>query len=162
MSTWKDNKIQEHLVWILFDIFTPCPASCMLYLGPQSSCRHAIHISCLNMALLSFPTKMSSACHDSLCWLSSSFLQELLERVVTKTDRFEVYKLEKLYALLCQSIYRHRRDFNKTALIQVGTGLMNWWRFFYCRYLELLQEEKHRYKPIIWSLALRKSSLWEQ
>ncbi|KAM3614165.1 uncharacterized protein V6R79_011028 [Siganus canaliculatus] len=45
-------------------------------------------------------------------------LKELLERVVTKTDGFEVYKLEKLYALLCQSIYRHRRDYNKTELIQ--------------------------------------------
>uniref|UniRef100_A0A4W6ECK4 ATPase family AAA domain-containing protein 2 n=1 Tax=Lates calcarifer TaxID=8187 RepID=A0A4W6ECK4_LATCA len=43
---------------------------------------------------------------------------ELLEKVVTKTDGYEVYKLEKLYALLCQSIYRHRRDYNKTALIQ--------------------------------------------
>ncbi|XP_056237619.1 ATPase family AAA domain-containing protein 2-like isoform X1 [Seriola aureovittata] len=45
-------------------------------------------------------------------------LKELLQRVVTKTEGYEVYKLEKLYALLCQSIYRHRRDFNKTALIQ--------------------------------------------
>ncbi|KAF3691625.1 ATPase family AAA domain-containing protein 2 [Channa argus] len=45
-------------------------------------------------------------------------LKELLERVVTKTDGYEVYKLEKLYALLCQSIYRHRRDYNKTTLIQ--------------------------------------------
>ncbi|XP_044214313.1 ATPase family AAA domain-containing protein 2-like isoform X2 [Thunnus albacares] len=45
-------------------------------------------------------------------------LKELLESVVTKTDGYEVYKLEKLYALLCQSIYRHRRDYNKTALIQ--------------------------------------------
>ncbi|XP_058503752.1 ATPase family AAA domain-containing protein 2-like isoform X2 [Solea solea] len=45
-------------------------------------------------------------------------LKGLLERVVTKTNGFEVYKLEKLYALLCQSIYRHRRDYNKTALIQ--------------------------------------------
>ncbi|XP_060937855.1 ATPase family AAA domain-containing protein 2-like [Limanda limanda] len=45
-------------------------------------------------------------------------LKEMLEKVVTKTDSFEVYKLEKLYALLCQSIYRHRRDFDKTALIQ--------------------------------------------
>uniref|UniRef100_I3JJY8 ATPase family AAA domain-containing protein 2 n=1 Tax=Oreochromis niloticus TaxID=8128 RepID=I3JJY8_ORENI len=42
----------------------------------------------------------------------------LLEQVVTKTEGYEVYKLEKLYALLCQSIYRHRRDYNKTALIQ--------------------------------------------
>uniref|UniRef100_A0A665T1U2 ATPase family AAA domain-containing protein 2 n=1 Tax=Echeneis naucrates TaxID=173247 RepID=A0A665T1U2_ECHNA len=58
-------------------------------------------------------------------WLSAThfslpFLQELLERVVTKTEGYEVFKLEKLYALLCQSIYRHRRDFNKTTLIQVG------------------------------------------
>lgn len=45
-------------------------------------------------------------------------LKELLERVVTKTDGYEVYKLEKLYALLCQSIYRHRRDYNKAVLIQ--------------------------------------------
>ncbi|XP_071326843.1 ATPase family AAA domain-containing protein 2-like isoform X2 [Trachinotus anak] len=45
-------------------------------------------------------------------------LKELLDRVVSKTEGYEVYKLEKLYALLCQSIYRHRRDFNKTALIQ--------------------------------------------
>ncbi|XP_053183237.1 ATPase family AAA domain-containing protein 2-like isoform X2 [Scomber japonicus] len=45
-------------------------------------------------------------------------LKELLERVVAKTDGYEVVKLEKLYALLCQSIYRHRRDYNKTALIQ--------------------------------------------
>ncbi|XP_049438533.1 ATPase family AAA domain-containing protein 2-like isoform X1 [Epinephelus fuscoguttatus] len=45
-------------------------------------------------------------------------LKELLERAVTKTEGYEVYKLEKLYALLCQSIYRHRRDYNKTSLIQ--------------------------------------------
>ncbi|CAN9514080.1 unnamed protein product [Ophioblennius macclurei] len=45
-------------------------------------------------------------------------LQELLERVVVKTEGYEVYKLEKLYALLCQSIYRHRRHYNKTVLIQ--------------------------------------------
>uniref|UniRef100_A0A7N6AG89 ATPase family AAA domain-containing protein 2 n=1 Tax=Anabas testudineus TaxID=64144 RepID=A0A7N6AG89_ANATE len=47
-------------------------------------------------------------------------LKELLERVVIKTDGYEVYKLEKLYALLCQSIYRHRWDYNKSALIQVS------------------------------------------
>ncbi|KAM6994457.1 ATPase family AAA domain-containing protein 2 [Tautogolabrus adspersus] len=45
-------------------------------------------------------------------------LKELLEKVVSKTEGYEVYKLEKLYALLCQSIYRHRRDYNKTALTQ--------------------------------------------
>jgi len=35
------------------------------------------------------------------------------------TEGYEVNQLEKLYALLCQSIYRHREDYDKTALIQV-------------------------------------------
>ena len=39
---------------------------------------------------------------------------------MTKTEGYEVFQLEKLYALLCQSIYRHRRDFDKTTLIQVS------------------------------------------
>ncbi|KAI4873114.1 hypothetical protein NFI96_015547 [Prochilodus magdalenae] len=45
-------------------------------------------------------------------------LKELLQKVVTKTEGYEVDRLEKLYALLCQSIYRHKRDYDKTALIQ--------------------------------------------
>lgn len=45
-------------------------------------------------------------------------LKELLEKLVVKTEGFEVHQLEKLYALLCQTIYRHRREHNKTALIQ--------------------------------------------
>ncbi|MEQ2257166.1 hypothetical protein ILYODFUR_031830 [Ilyodon furcidens] len=45
-------------------------------------------------------------------------LKELLDKVVTKTEGYEVYKLEKLYAVLCQSIYTHRLNYNKTALIQ--------------------------------------------
>uniref|UniRef100_A0A8C1MC52 ATPase family AAA domain-containing protein 2 n=1 Tax=Cyprinus carpio TaxID=7962 RepID=A0A8C1MC52_CYPCA len=44
--------------------------------------------------------------------------QELLQRVVNMTEGYEVNQLEKLYALLCQSIYRHRKDYDKTALIQ--------------------------------------------
>lgn len=45
-------------------------------------------------------------------------LKALLERVVVKTKGYEVYKLEKLYALLCQSVYRHRHAYDKTTLIQ--------------------------------------------
>ncbi|KAL1259935.1 hypothetical protein QQF64_010512 [Cirrhinus molitorella] len=45
-------------------------------------------------------------------------LKELLQRVVAITEGYEVNQLEKLYALLCQSIYRHRKDYDKTALIQ--------------------------------------------
>uniref|UniRef100_A0A3P8Z5V9 ATPase family AAA domain-containing protein 2 n=1 Tax=Esox lucius TaxID=8010 RepID=A0A3P8Z5V9_ESOLU len=46
-------------------------------------------------------------------------LKELLCRAVSKTEGYEVYQLEKLYALLCQSIYRHRKDYNKTTLLKV-------------------------------------------
>uniref|UniRef100_A0AAR2JVI4 ATPase family AAA domain-containing protein 2 n=1 Tax=Pygocentrus nattereri TaxID=42514 RepID=A0AAR2JVI4_PYGNA len=46
-------------------------------------------------------------------------LQELHRFVVVKTEGCEVFQLEKLYALLCQCIYRHRKDSNKTGLIQV-------------------------------------------
>lgn len=45
-------------------------------------------------------------------------LKELLEMLIVKTEGYEVHQLEKLYALLCQTIYRHRRDYNKTELIQ--------------------------------------------
>lgn len=45
-------------------------------------------------------------------------LKEILEKVVALTEGFEVDRLEKLYSLLCQSIYRHRRDYDKTPLLQ--------------------------------------------
>ncbi|XP_073782714.1 ATPase family AAA domain-containing protein 2 isoform X1 [Danio rerio] len=48
-------------------------------------------------------------------------LKELLQKVVDMTEGYEVNQLEKLYALLCQSIYRHRKDYDKTALIQEMT-----------------------------------------
>uniref|UniRef100_A0A8C2BY57 ATPase family AAA domain-containing protein 2 n=1 Tax=Cyprinus carpio TaxID=7962 RepID=A0A8C2BY57_CYPCA len=50
--------------------------------------------------------------------LFSLLIQELLQTVVDLTEGYEVNQLEKLYALLCQSIYRHRKDYDKTALIQ--------------------------------------------
>lgn len=51
--------------------------------------------------------------------LFSLLIQELLQTVLDMTEGYEVNQLEKLYALLCQSIYRHRKDYDKTALIQV-------------------------------------------
>uniref|UniRef100_A0A8C7VLT4 ATPase family AAA domain-containing protein 2 n=1 Tax=Oncorhynchus mykiss TaxID=8022 RepID=A0A8C7VLT4_ONCMY len=41
-------------------------------------------------------------------------VQQLLKRAVSKTEGYEVHQLEKLYALLCQSIYRYRKNFDKT------------------------------------------------
>ncbi|XP_062384695.1 ATPase family AAA domain-containing protein 2-like isoform X3 [Sardina pilchardus] len=45
-------------------------------------------------------------------------LKDLLKCVITKTEGFEVFQLEKVYALLSQCIYRHRKDYNKTELIK--------------------------------------------
>ncbi|XP_044149184.1 ATPase family AAA domain-containing protein 2 [Bufo gargarizans] len=45
-------------------------------------------------------------------------LKSLLNRVVDKSSGYNVLQLEKLYALLSQCIYRHRKDYDKTQLIQ--------------------------------------------
>lgn len=45
-------------------------------------------------------------------------LKDLLQKVIVKTEGYEVDRLEKLYARLCQSIYRHRKHHDKTALVQ--------------------------------------------
>ncbi|XP_030627086.1 ATPase family AAA domain-containing protein 2B isoform X1 [Chanos chanos] len=45
-------------------------------------------------------------------------LLALLDQVVLKTENCSVDQLERLYSLLRQCIYQHRRDYNKTQLIQ--------------------------------------------
>nr|XP_020652184.1 ATPase family AAA domain-containing protein 2 isoform X1 [Pogona vitticeps] len=45
-------------------------------------------------------------------------LEELLETVTEKSRNYTILQLEKLYALLSQCIYRHRKDYDKTKLIQ--------------------------------------------
>jgi len=59
-----------------------------------------------------------------LLLLWSSLEQELLEKVVTETEGYEVHQLEKLYAVLCQSIYRHRREYNKATLVKASITLV--------------------------------------
>uniref|UniRef100_A0A667Y2E1 ATPase family AAA domain-containing protein 2 n=1 Tax=Myripristis murdjan TaxID=586833 RepID=A0A667Y2E1_9TELE len=46
-------------------------------------------------------------------------LRELLGSAVSRSEGLEVNELEKLYTRLAQSIYRHRRNHDKTQLIQV-------------------------------------------
>uniref|UniRef100_A0A8C0IDW1 ATPase family AAA domain-containing protein 2 n=1 Tax=Bubo bubo TaxID=30461 RepID=A0A8C0IDW1_BUBBB len=46
-------------------------------------------------------------------------LKKLLDLVVKKSDNLTVDQLERLYSLLSQSIYRHRRDYDKSQLIEV-------------------------------------------
>ncbi|CAM9709894.1 unnamed protein product [Lampetra planeri] len=45
-------------------------------------------------------------------------LKALLDRVVTRTDASTVEELERLYAILSQCVYNHRRENNKMALVQ--------------------------------------------
>ncbi|XP_078395998.1 ATPase family AAA domain-containing protein 2 [Cetorhinus maximus] len=45
-------------------------------------------------------------------------LKNLWKQVTQKTEGFTVHQLEKLYAALSQCIYHHRKEFDKTLLIQ--------------------------------------------
>ncbi|NXL90902.1 ATD2B protein, partial [Alectura lathami] len=45
-------------------------------------------------------------------------LKKLLYLVVNKSDNLTVDQLERLYSLLSQCIYRHRRDYDKSQLIE--------------------------------------------
>ena len=47
-------------------------------------------------------------------------LRGLLENIVVKTRSFKVEQLEKLHCLLSQCIYHHRKEYNKTQLVQVS------------------------------------------
>lgn len=48
------------------------------------------------------------------------FLQQLLNFITAVTNDFNIFHLEKLYAILSQCIYQHREDYNKTELVQVN------------------------------------------
>ncbi|XP_071659922.1 ATPase family AAA domain-containing protein 2-like isoform X3 [Patagioenas fasciata] len=45
-------------------------------------------------------------------------LKQLLHFVTTMTKNFSIFHLEKLYAVLCQCIYKHREDYDKTELVK--------------------------------------------
>uniref|UniRef100_A0A8C3G328 ATPase family AAA domain-containing protein 2 n=1 Tax=Cyclopterus lumpus TaxID=8103 RepID=A0A8C3G328_CYCLU len=46
-------------------------------------------------------------------------LSALLDTVVMKSEGYSVEQLERLYSLLSQCIYRHRREYDKTRLLEV-------------------------------------------
>lgn len=45
-------------------------------------------------------------------------LKKLLKMVTDKSRGYNIFHLEKLYAILSQCIYQHRKDYDKTKLIQ--------------------------------------------
>ncbi|XP_052016380.1 ATPase family AAA domain-containing protein 2 isoform X2 [Apodemus sylvaticus] len=62
------------------------------------------------LAILSQPTPSLVVDHKQL--------QNLLKTVVKKSQGYNIFQLENLYAVISQCIYEHRRDYDKTALIR--------------------------------------------
>ena len=46
-------------------------------------------------------------------------LVRLLDLTVLLTEDYIIPRLEKLYTLFAQCVYEHRKDYNKTAMIEV-------------------------------------------
>lgn len=46
--------------------------------------------------------------------------QNLLEKVIQKSEGYTVDQLERLYSVLSQCIYQHRGDYDKTLLTEVS------------------------------------------
>ncbi|MBZ3885520.1 ATPase family AAA domain-containing protein 2 [Sciurus carolinensis] len=63
------------------------------------------------LAILSQPTPTLVVDHERL--------KTLLKTVVKKSQEYNILQLENLYAVISQCIYQHRRDYDKTTLIQV-------------------------------------------
>lgn len=47
-------------------------------------------------------------------------LQQVLDLVIVATENVSISRMERLYALLSQCIYRHREDDDKTELVKVN------------------------------------------
>ncbi|EPY84795.1 hypothetical protein CB1_000444028 [Camelus ferus] len=62
------------------------------------------------LAILSQPTPSLVVDHERL--------KNLLKTVVKKSQEYNIFQLENLYAVISQCIYQHRRDYDKTTLIQ--------------------------------------------
>ncbi|XP_069847457.1 ATPase family AAA domain-containing protein 2 isoform X1 [Dipodomys merriami] len=62
------------------------------------------------LAILSQPTPSLVVDHERL--------KDILKAVVKKSEQYNIFQLENLYAVLSQCIYQHRGDYDKTTLIQ--------------------------------------------
>lgn len=51
--------------------------------------------------------------------------QALLDMVVKKSEGYTVEQLERLYSFLSQCIYQHRREYDKTRLLEVRQNQIN-------------------------------------
>uniref|UniRef100_A0A672S114 ATPase family AAA domain-containing protein 2 n=1 Tax=Sinocyclocheilus grahami TaxID=75366 RepID=A0A672S114_SINGR len=68
--------------------------------------------------LNSRPVRPEMSFFETELIMSNHVFQALLEKVVVKSDGFSVDLLERVYSVLSQCIYQHRRDYDKTRLIE--------------------------------------------
>lgn len=54
----------------------------------------------------------------------SIYLQVLLNMAVRKSEGFSVEQIERLYSVLSQCIFAHRRDYDKTRLLEVTNSCL--------------------------------------
>ncbi|KAM9094966.1 ATPase family AAA domain-containing protein 2 isoform X2 [Sarcophilus harrisii] len=62
------------------------------------------------LAILSEPTPPLIVDHEQL--------KNLLKITIKKSQEYNIFQLEKLYAIISQCIYQHRKDYDKTQLMQ--------------------------------------------
>ncbi|NXW50268.1 ATD2B protein, partial [Nyctiprogne leucopyga] len=85
-----------------------------------NECRERIR-KCIN--ILSFTTGLGSSFNTEVeenrnVSEKHAVSRKLLDLVVKKSDNLTVDQLERLYSLLSQCIYRHRRDYDKSQLVE--------------------------------------------
>ena len=56
--------------------------------------------------------------------VDKSGLKHLLSKVVQVTRGYNVEKLQRMYSVLSQTIYHHRKDYNKTQMLKVSEVLL--------------------------------------
>ncbi|XP_023776654.1 ATPase family AAA domain-containing protein 2-like isoform X4 [Cyanistes caeruleus] len=59
--------------------------------------------------------------HTQEVFVNYSELRQVLDLVIAATENVSISRMERLYALLSQCIYRHREDDDKTELVKAGT-----------------------------------------
>uniref|UniRef100_A0AAR2JD56 ATPase family AAA domain-containing protein 2 n=1 Tax=Pygocentrus nattereri TaxID=42514 RepID=A0AAR2JD56_PYGNA len=61
-----------------------------------------------------------------ICYICiDTYVFALLDQIVMKSEGYSVDQLERLYSLLSQCIYQHRRDYDKTHLIESSCHLFS-------------------------------------
>ncbi|KAK1888818.1 ATPase family AAA domain containing protein 2, partial [Dissostichus eleginoides] len=82
----------------------------------------------------------------------------LLDTVVKKSEGYSVEQLERLYSLLSQSIYRHRREYEKTTLLE-HTNTQQVISLLLTRECRNMRSQTCCWRRVKWSVSIHLSPL---